>query len=329
MAASRQQRFWKYFASLGHTVRVLAPRKWLFYEVKDYEEGKFSIKAVELFGGLRVRGLSDEVRDFQPDWIYCNESTYSGGALQAVQVGPEFGAKTAVFEWDNIYHTSPMEPKVLGDVDLFVCGCPGAKKVLLQKGVPEEKIWREPILQVGVDCDLFKPIKRDKEFNTVTCAGFTENKGVTDIKKAVREMGLKHLWLGTRRPYDRLSEPLDYGYTPGWMMYEQLPEWFNKARVHILFSRDTPEWREQNAPYANLEALTCGLSVVMTKAGDAPYFLKDCKAVRLIEQNDVKALKEGINEMLDYQGESGRRFVKENYSYLIIAQKLVEAFENA
>jgi len=329
LCAPRQIRFWRYFSSLGHTVRLLPPRKWMFHEVKDSEEGSFSVKGVELFGGLRVRGLLDLVRDFKPDILYSNEPTYSGGSLQAVQVGKELGIKVVVFEWDNIRHTSPMEPSVLKNADLFICGCPGSLRVLVEKGVPKERIWHEPIIQVGVDTNLFKPFEAEKEFDTVTCSGFTENKGITSIKKTVQKLSLKHLWLGASRPYDRLSEPLDYGYTPGWMEYEELPKWYNKAKLHILFSRDTPEWKEQNGPYANLEGLACGLPVVMSEAGDAPYFIKDCPAVKLIPQNDEEALKKAIMEMLNYKGESGRNFILERFSYGKIVEKLVRAFGNA
>jgi glycosyltransferase involved in cell wall biosynthesis len=320
LCAPRQIRFWKYFASLGHTVRVLAPRKWFFHEVEDYNEGNFNIKGVELFGDLRVRGLLDLAKDFQPDWVYSNEPTYSGGSLQAVQVGKELGIKVAVFDWDNIYHSSPFEGKVLEQVDLLIPGCHGAKGILLQKGVSPLKV-SEPILQVGVDTELFKPVECEKEYDTVTCARFTENKGVNDIKRVVKKLSLKHLWLGG-------TEPLDYGYVAGWQPYEDLPKWYCKAKTHILFSRDTPDWKEQNAPYSNLEALACGLSVVMSRAGDAPYFLEGCKAVRLIPQNNVEALEEGVKEMLNYKGENGRDFVVRHYGYEVTAWRLVKAFES-
>jgi glycosyltransferase involved in cell wall biosynthesis len=327
MAASRQQRFWKYFASLGHSVRVLAPRKWLFHEVKDYDEGNFSIKGVELFGGLRVRGLSDEIRDFQPDWIYCNESTYSGGALQAVQVGQELGVKTVVFEWDNIYHTSPMEPKVLEKATLFIPGCEGAREILIQKGVPKDKL-SEPIPQVGVDTDLFRKMTVEKDYDLVYASGWTLNKGYDLIQGAAKDLNLKIVWLGAKRPFDIMPKPIEYGDVVGWIEYEKLPLYYNRAKLGIVASRNTKEWVEQFL-YFIPECLSCEIPVVATDAGEVPRIWGSCKAVRIVRQNDVEALKEGIKEMLDYQGESGRKLVEENYSYPIIAQKLVEAFENA
>lgn len=328
MAAPRQQRFWEFFASLGHEVHVLAPKVWMMHKVVDMERGSFSMKGINFIGwARRIRGFLNLAEEVNPDWVYLNDEADVGQVLQACQVKKDIRFKLALFSWDNILHLYGWE-KLIDQIDLFIPGCQGAKEILIQKGVDVSKIT-DCILQVGVDCNLFRPLECDKEFDTVTCAGFTENKGITDIKKVVKQLGLKHLWLGGSRPYDRLSEPLDYGYAPGWMNYEELPKWYNKAKVHVLFSRDTPEWKEQNAPYANLEALACGLNVVMTKAGDAPYFLEGCKAALLIPQNDVDALKDGIIETLNYSGESGTKFVIENFSYEKIAQKLVRVFGNA
>lgn len=329
MCAPRQIRFWKYLASLGHTVRVLAPRKWLFHEVEDCEEGNFSIKGVELFGSLRVRGLLDEVKEFQPDVLYCNEPTFSGGALQAVQVGKSLGVKVAIFDWDNVRHTSPMELPVLKNADLFICGCPGAIRVMIEKGVPKERVWQEPIIQVGVDTDLFRPLETERDFDTVTCAGFTENKGLTSIKKVVRELGLRHLWLGASRPYDRLDEPLDYGHVAGWQAYEELPKWYNRAKVHVLFSRDTPEWREQYG-YAIAESLACGLPNIISDAGEFPAMWGDCEAVKVIPQGDTSKLRKALSEWIqdNLAIGSGRKFVIKNYGFRTTAQRLVKAFES-
>jgi glycosyltransferase involved in cell wall biosynthesis len=324
LCAPRQIRFWRFFASLGHNVRVLAPRKWLFHEVKDYEEGNFSIKGVELFGNLRVRGLLDLVREFKPDILYSNEPTYSGGSLQAIQVGKELGVKVAIFEWDNVFHTSPVEQKVLENADLFIPGCEGAREVLKQKGVPKDKL-SEPIPQVGVDTNLFRKMNVEKDYDLVYASGWTLNKGYDLIQEAAKDLNLKIVWLGAKRPFDIMPKPIEYGDVVGWVEYEKLPLYYNRAKLGIVASRNTNEWLEQFV-YFIPECLSCEIPVVATDAGEVPRIWGSCKAVRIVRQNDVEALKEGIKEMLDYQGESGRKFVISNYGYEV-AKKLVKILE--
>lgn len=306
---------------------MLAPRKWLFHEVKDLEEGSFSLKGVELFGGLRVRGLFDIAKDFQPDWIYSNEPTYLGGSLQAVQVGKELGVKVAVFEWDNIRHTSPMEPKVLEKATLFIPGCEGAREVLIQKGVPKDKLSK-PIPQVGVDTDLFCKMNVEKDYDLVYASGWTLNKGYDLIQEAAKDLNLKIVWLGAKRPFDIMPKPIEYGDVVGWIEYEKLPLYYNRAKLGIVASRNTKEWVEQFL-YFIPECLSCEIPVVATDAGEVPRIWGECEAVKIVRQDNVEALKEGIMEMLNYKGESGRNFVLEKFSYEKVAEKLVKVFGNS
>jgi len=178
------------------------------------------------------------------------------------------------------------------------------------------------MLQAGVDTHLFRPMKTKKVYDTCTCAGWTVNKGVDLIEEAVRQLGLNHLWMGHKRQYDTLPYPEfpKYGDIAGWKPYTELPKLYNKAKVHVLASRDTPHWKEQNAPYANLEALACGLSVVMTNAGDAPLMLKGCKAAIIVPPSKEK-IKQGILKQLEEQP-SDRDFVKLNYSIEVTSYKL-------
>jgi glycosyltransferase involved in cell wall biosynthesis len=306
-------------ASLGYQILVLAPKEWLFHKVKDEKEGNFELKGVDLFGNLRVKGLYNIVKDFKPDVLYSNEPTYSGGSLQAVQVGKELGIKVAIFEWDNIYHTSPMEKKVLENADLFIAGCLGAKDILIQKGVNQNKIAVIP--QIGIDTSLFKLKRIKKTFDTIFVGRITKNKGVDLISQAIKNLGLKHMWVGS------FDEPSDlFGVKVGWVDYENLPNFYNKAKVFVIASIDTKDWIEQ-FNYSIGEALSCGLSVVTTNAGEIPNIWGNCPSVCIVPQNDINGLKIGIKEMLNYKGKNGRRFVIEKFSYKVIAKKLSEAFE--
>jgi glycosyltransferase involved in cell wall biosynthesis len=327
MAAPRQQRFWEYVSSLGHEVTLLA-LKMDRYNVVDIERNLFSVKAVDMIGvGRRVRGFLDVIENAKPDWVYLNDESDGGQILQACQLKTTAPFRLALFSWENKPNPYMWE-KFIDKIDLFIPGCPGARKILLSKGVPLEKIMAEDIIQVGVDAELFTPMPENpKQFDTITCSGFTDNKGVCEIQQVVKDLGLRHLWVGAKRSYDQLSCEITYG-PKGWVNYEELPYFYNRARLHVLFSHDTPTWTEQFAPYSTVEALSCGLTAVTSDAGEIPHFLKDCPGVKIVPQNDLAALRSGLEKMLNYAGETGRRFVVENFGYEKIAEKLVKAFES-
>jgi len=281
--------------------------------------------------GTRVRGFLDLVRRFEPDWIYCQDEL-DGSVYQAVSAKREPGnqLRIALFHWQNLLHMKRLKPDILNEFDLHIAGCPGALRLLEDLRI--DNVHEGPIPQVGVDCDLFKPEKRDKEFDTCTCAGFTVNKGVDLVERAVQKLGLRHLWLGKRREFD--IPPYEgfprYGYKAGWVEYGQLPSWLNKAKVHVLASRDCPQWKEQFT-YSIAESLACGLYNVLTDAGEWPELWGGAPGVLMVPQGYADELKEALQEAVgeDLPNARGREFVRMNYSAEVIGDKLVRALQMA
>ncbi len=317
LSAERQKRFYRHFAEKFDIETILlAPKQWMNERTEYESKGNLTIVPISFFPSLRIKGFLDYLKEFDPDVIYINDELDYGTILQAAKYRRKFGYKLVLFSWENI-----MQPRGWEGIsfDAYIGGCPGAVDVLKRKGC---KPVYGPMLQAGVDCHLFRPYKKKKTYDTCTCAGWTVNKGVDLIEKAVRELKLSHLWMGYKRPYDKLPYEgfPEYGDISGWQPYRNLPKLYNSAKVHVLASRDTPQWKEQNAPYANLEALACGLSVVMTEAGDAPVMLKGCKAAIIVSPLKEK-IKQGILKQLEEQP-SDRDFVKLNYSVEVISYKL-------
>jgi len=318
LSHERQKIFYRYFSRYCDELLILAPEKWMRERTWPEVGDGYTIIPVRYFGGLRIRGFADYVRDFRPDVVYVNDEADYGTLLQVVRYKRELGYRIVLFSWDNVMHRYGWE-EFKREIDAFIAGCPGAVEILKRKGC--EPIYG-PMIQVGVDCSLFTPMRVKEEFDTCTCAGWTYNKGVDLIEKVVMRLGLRHLWLGHRRPYDRIYDDFPrYGSVAGYLPYHVLPNMYRKAKVHVLASRDTKDWKEQNAPYANLEALACGLSVVMTEAGDAPYFLRGCTAVVLVPQDNEEALKQAILRQLE-ERPSDPGFVRKRYSKEVVAKTL-------
>jgi len=331
LSANRQIRFWKYMALRGHEVLVLAPRDWMFHHVDDEDEGNFHLRGVTFIGrSRRIRGFFDLVRDFDPDVVILSDESDFGQFLQAFQLKMEMGFTLVSFHWDNVPHWYGWE-KGIKVIDLFVAGCEGAKRVLTrEKRVFEDKVV-SPIPQVGIDTSLFHPLDVEKVYDTVYVGGMTVNKGVDLIEEVVRRLGIHHLWIGARRGYDVLPYegfPV-YGDYRGWIDYEELPEWYNRAHVFVIASRDTRHWKEQWG-YAIGEALSCGLPAVISNAGEFPSVWGPCRAVRMFEQGDVDDLHEKLDELLNDDpseiGREGRRFVESRYSMEVVARKYEEVF---
>lgn len=329
MAASRQQRFWEYFASLGHKVVLLAPRNWGTYNTVDMQKDSFTVKAVDYIGlGRRVRGFLESVEEVKPDWVYLNDESDDGQIIQACQAKKTSPFKLTLFSWDNLPNQYLWQ-RFIDQIDLFVPGNMGARSILLQKGIPEEKI-ASPVIQVGVDTELFTPMPENpKQYDTVTCAALSDSKGVCQIQQVVKDLGFKHLWLGTQRSNDTLSCKITYG-DQGFINYEQMPLFYNRARIHVLFSRDMPKWKEQFT-YSIAESLACGLYNVISDAGEWPSLWKDVPGVMMVPQNDVEALKEDLRSEMELTTPrriniNGRRTVQERYSYAEVGAQLQQVF---
>jgi len=327
LSANRQIRFWKYMALRGHEVLVLAPRSWMFHHVDDEDDGSFHLRGVTFIGrSRRIRGFFDLVRDFDPDVVILSDESDFGQFLQAFQLKMEMGFTLVSFHWDNVPHWYGWE-KGIRVIDLFVAGCEGAKRVLTrEKGVFEDKVVG-PIPQVGIDTGLFRPLDVEKVYDLIYVGGMTVNKGVHWIEKVARDLELKIVWVGTRRSFDIVPYPTfpTHGDPVGWVDYERLPEWYNRAGVFVMYEMDTPIWKPQFG-YACGEALLCGLHAVMSDAGDNVENWGNCDSVTIVPQGDIRALREGILDSLD-NVRDGRDWVIERYGKDVVAERWIRVLE--
>jgi len=164
--------------------------------------------------------------------------------------------------------------------------------------------------QTGVNTDLFKPMN-------------------------IRKKG-ELVFVGRRVPEKGYDMVQNLGYEvvmPNDVPYEEMPTIYNRGLIHVAPSYATPRWVEQNMPYSNAEALSCGVPCVTTRSGAIPEYLEDCPGVVLIPEKDEGILKDVVDHLLSDKdglkemGRAGREWVLKNYSNKVIAKRLIQILE--
>ena len=277
--------------------------------------------------GTRIRGFLDFVKSFKPSIVYCNDEL-DGSVYQAVQAKRELGVRIALFHWELLKHMKRLSIKVLNEFDLHICGCSGALKLLEHMGI--KNVYEKPVPQVGINVNLFKPLGGIRTRDLIYAGGRTVNKGIHFTEKTARELGLSILWVGKQRPFDILPYEgfPSYGDDVGFIEYEQLPLYFNRAKVLVMPEIDTPAWVPQFG-FVIGEALSCGLRCVISDAGDNIENWGEAPGVRIVPQGFIPELKEAIlSSLKDWEPNlAGRRYIIERYSCEVIANELIKAFE--
>ncbi len=100
-----------------------------------------------------------------------------------------------------------------------------------------------------------------------------------------------------------------------------MAEEYRKARVCVQPSVTQDRWMEQ-FNYSVGEALSCGLSAVISDCGSLPGVWGDCPAVEVVPEGDPEALREAL--LNPPRPIDGRRFVEQNYGYRAVAEDLMD-----
>ncbi len=116
-----------------------------------------------------------------------------------------------------------------------------------------------------------------------------------------------------------------------WMANEDLPNVFCSADLFLYPSIPYEGWEEQFG-YSIAEASLCGLPVISTKTGSIDEVMIDGKTGIMVRPSDASELAQAMEKFIinrslgKLMGENGRKFIEDNYSNRIIAQKLYKFF---
>lgn len=320
----RQRMYFKYIASLGHDVLVIAPGQWGDQRVVNEGAGSYQLVTHRHMGGdnqfdFTFVGLQDTLTAFKPDWVYIQQEPSSRMARQVLEmqfVG--FKPKIALFTWENYVPPNVLAQDVLKDCSLVVCGN-GEAETLVKPVNPKTLV----ALQVGVNTDHFQA-RPDilRKYSVMFAGRFAKEKGLKELEEA---------W------------PL-YFMLP-WTDWLQLPWWLSMAQIVVQYSQDldavlsngTPyHWREQAPNYTSVESMCCGAAVVTSDSGSIPYWLnggyaEPCPGAVIVPQKNPIALRRvledfaGKPDVCTALAQAGREWTVKHLGYAPQAQRLLEA----
>ncbi len=265
-------------------------------EAQGYGVETLGLRLNGRFHLYTFRGLGSIARRFRPDIVHVDEEPYNVAAAQACRIAGAVDARCVFFAWQNLVRRLPPP---FGWIERYVyarsagiAGTPSAAHVLRTKGF---KGLLRVIPQFGVDPDVFAP--RNGEPST---AGFrvgyagrlVSAKGVDVLIRATARLGPGvRLELAGSGPAELSLRSLAAGHADvnfaGALPSGAMPEFYRGLDVFVLPTTGRRGWTEQFGRSA-VEAMACGVPVVVSDAGELPQVVGD--AGRVVPSGDVEAL---------------------------------------
>ena len=196
--------------------------------------------------------------------------------------------------------------------DAVVCSVPMGRQAAIAMGCDPAKAV---VIAPGVDAARFTPREGGRASDPILMfvGELRPDKGVLDIIAAAKQAraavrGLRLVIIGDGPLRDTVvaeaneASFIDYR---GRVSRDQLPRLFQEARGFIIAPKTRWLWAEQFG-FASVEAMACGLPVVITDSGAVPEVIPDWNPI--CRQGDVDALTAGIVATMGTTGdEMGRR----------------------
>jgi len=177
---------------------------------------------------------------------------------------------------------------------------------LIEAGIKKEKI---KIISNGVDCNRFPLASPEKDMNPVrllSIGGLIERKGFIFLIKAIKilkdsELIVNLVIIGEgkhRNELESLINQLDLNeevILEGNVPHSNLKKYFQKTHIFVLPSLF------ESFSVVTIEALSCGIPVVVTKCGGPEYFVTEDNGL-VIQKGDENILANNIEILInDYQ----------------------------
>jgi glycosyltransferase involved in cell wall biosynthesis len=299
----------------------------------------------QVLGGYLVRAL----RTFRPDIVHVEEEPESVAALEVVFWARRFGARVALFTWENIgithrWYRGHMRRFTLRRVDHLIAGNRQAGDVCRRDG------YGGPITvipQFGVDPDVFRVGSADGIRHTLNLSGpvvgfvgrLVPEKGIFVLVEALAR--LAHLpWsmlvVGDGPSWEDLkarTEARGLAQRLTWVSsvpHQEVPRYLQAMDVLVLASLTGTAWKEQFG-HVLIEAMACRVPVVGSDSGAIPEVIGDAGFVT--REGDPASLAEALKPLLEDPelrtrcGALGRARVEAEFTHARIAEKTWAVYE--
>jgi glycosyltransferase involved in cell wall biosynthesis len=212
-------------------------------------------------------------------------------------------------------------------------------KVGAMHGIPEEEIRKKTYpIHHGVDTDIYRPMKTDKQFDVIFIARFSPVKGVMELLDAVKMLKTKYPDIKVRmigggeleaEVYEKIKrEGLEENVfvTTRWVPNEEKAIEINRAKIAVAPSKYEPHGQ------FDLEAGACGVPCINGTGGFMERMINDVTALQC-NPFDPKDIAEKIDyllsspEKIEEMGSNAREFVVKYYRWDERAKIYPEIFE--
>lgn len=233
-------------------------------------------------------------------------------------------------------------------VDHIVVLCPGFKKILMERTVPESKVsviynWcdEESLTKTQPLKIEYQQLMRDK-FNVVFAGNLGKAQAldkILDVAKELKEVqDIQFVFVGSGTETERLKLRLEHekirnvSFIPRMPMSEVGGVLMN-ASVLLVHLKNDPLF-EITVPSKTQAYMAIGKPLLMAVAGDAAEIVKEAKCGRIAISEDTISIKESILDIYHLSnveqqqlGLNARNFYDEKLSLKSGVQQFVEIFE--
>ena len=233
-------------------------------------------------------------------------------------------------------------------VDHIVVLCPGFKKILMERTVPESKVsviynWcdEESLTKTQPLKIEYQQLMRDK-FNVVFAGNLGKAQAldkILDVAKELKEVqDIQFVFVGSGTETERLKLRLEHekiknvSFIPRMPMSEVGGVLMN-ASVLLVHLKNDPLF-EITVPSKTQAYMAIGKPLLMAVAGDAAEIVKEAKCGRIAISEDAISIKESILDIYHLSnveqqqlGLNARNFYDEKLSLKSGVQQFVEIFE--
>ncbi len=269
------------------------------------------------------------------------------------------GKKHIIFTWENVSYGQKLKglkgliQKLILRLNLFfcdavICGNQKAKTIF-------EKLTKKPLAVIplsGVDADFFHKVSSDKFLDThglkdklvFSFAGaIGYRKGIHNMIRAFKKIlpllpNARLVVAGTGEYEKEISELITGLGLVGhitripWLDSSELKELLSVSHLFLYPSMSYGGWEEQFG-YSMAEASLMELPVISTVSGSIEDVVINGETGLLVKPGEVESLAEamlelGSDELLRKRmGQAGRRYIIENFTYRVVAEKFYEFFK--
>lgn len=206
----------------------------------------------------------------------------------------------------------------------FICLSRWIKNELCRGKLYDESLHKSFNLPNTIDINYFKPKNIKKKYDVLFISSNLKDKrkGGIFVKHLIkRNPELNFLIVGSN--YEQYDHNRENVYYVGEVKSEKkLIEYYNKSKILIIPSV------EENLSNVILESLACGTPIVGFNIGGNKDFIKYGYLGELSYKINVESLEKAMLKLLSKNMEQTKihKYIKDNYSYTIVAKKYEELF---